>query len=67
MTRTENEKFKISAGIIAMMGKAKLVMYRLLGQKTPLARLEKSFTLPSFATFLDTRFKPDMQSELSNL
>jgi hypothetical protein len=37
--RMENEKFKINAGIIAMMGITKLAIYKLLGQKGPLARL----------------------------
>jgi hypothetical protein len=67
MVNTNKEKFRISAGIIAMMGMIKLAMYRLLEQKRPLARLGKSFTFPSFAIFLDTTFNPDMHMELSSL
>jgi hypothetical protein len=64
---TDKEKFRINAGIIAMMGMTKLAIYRLLEQKRPLARLGKSFTFPSFATFLDIIFNPDMHMESSSL
>ncbi len=52
---------------MAKIGTIKLVMYRLLEQNIPLARFGKSLTFPSLATFLDTRFKPEIHRELSNL
>ena len=67
MTNTGKEKFRTRAGIMATMGIDKLAIYRLLGQKGPLARFGKAFTLPSFAIFLDTKFKPDMHREFSSL
>ncbi len=67
MVSTRNEKFKISAGIIAAIGMTRLAMYRLLGQNRPLPRFGKSFMLPSFASLLDTIFKPEIHRELSSL
>jgi hypothetical protein len=67
MISTMTEKFKTRAGIMAKIGIIKLAIYRLLGQNIPLARFGKSLTFPSFATFLDIRFKPDMHKELSSL
>ena len=64
---TEKEKFSTSAGIMAIIGKTRLAIYRLLGQNGPLARFGKAFTFPSFASFLDTKFNPDMHRELSSL
>jgi hypothetical protein len=62
-----HEKFRIRAGIIAMMGITRLAMYKLLGQSRPLARFENALTFPSRVIFLDNKFKPEMQSELLNL
>jgi hypothetical protein len=67
VTSTGQEKFRISAGMIAIMGNTKLATYRLLGQKRPLERVEKVATFPSFANFPDITFMPDMQSEFSSL
>jgi len=61
------EKLRINAGIIAMIGITKAAMYRLLEQNRPLARFGKSFVFPSFAIFLETTFKPEIQIELSSL
>jgi len=67
INNTGKEKVKARAGIIAMMGIAKLAMYKLFGQNGPLARFGKAPTLPCFAVFRATRFKPDTHRELSNL
>jgi hypothetical protein len=67
MASTKKEKLMTKAGIIAMMGMTKLAMYRLLEQKTPLARFGKLCTFPSFAILLETTFNPDMHMEFSNL
>ena len=57
MTSSKKEKFRISAGITAMMGTIKAVMYKLFGQKRPLARFGKSFVSPSLAAHLLYFFK----------
>jgi len=67
MISTEKEKFSASAGIMAIIGKTRLAIYRLLGQNRPLARFGKAFMFPSFAKLFDTKFNPDMHRELSSL
>jgi hypothetical protein len=54
-------------GIIAIIGKMKLARYRLFEQKNPVARFGKLLIFPSFTKCFDPTFRPDMQSELSNL
>lgn len=67
MINKRNVKLINSAGIIKIIGMTSVARYRLLGQNMPWARFGKSFIVPSLAIFLDTTFKPDIHSELSNL
>lgn len=62
-TNREKEKFRIKAGIMATMGRILAAMYRLLWQNRPSPRSAKSLMSPCGAIFLESRFKPEMQSE----
>jgi hypothetical protein len=57
------EKFKISAGIIPMIGAIRATIYKWLLQKRPWARFGKSLGSPDFAILFESRFKPEMQRE----
>ena len=63
IAKRDKEKFRISAGTMAMMGMMRAAIYRWLWQNMPSARFLKSLTFPSFAILFATRFKPDVQRE----
>jgi hypothetical protein len=67
MARSKKEKFRIRAGIMAIMGTTLATVYKLLWQNRPSPRFGKSFISPSLVIFFEITFKPEMHREFFNL